>query len=173
MVMGFGYIVVQRLMTFINAPFRNTDMIWIVLPLMITLIAVELYFARYKDEKLGWNTAMSNTLVLVFVSLNLFQYVFTRTKSFTLAISSIGFYIALGVLALGIFLFILEFFHLIPDFIAMTISAHLPINITAYTAIVMVYNQIALDWATIVAWAIMITLLGTVFFLIKKLVPGK
>lgn len=165
-------LLLERFLQLVKAPFVNPDMLWIALPLLLTLIIVELYFGRYRDEKLGWNTALTNTLVLVFVSLNLFQQVFRiEGGSFFRATFSTGFYIALFIFVLGISLFLVDFFHLIPSILAFTISAHLPVNITAYTAIVIVYNMIPLDFATLLAWLAIIIILGALFFVIKLLEP--
>ena len=159
----------HRFAELLGAPFVNPNMLWIALPLLITLIVVELYFARYKEEKLGWNTALTNTLVLVFVSLNLFQHVFkTYSGGFFRVITSTGFFVPLLILVLGILLFFADFFHWLPRKIAFIISAHLPVNITAYTAIVIVYNKIPLDVFTILAWLMLIILLGIIFFFVRR-----
>ena len=160
----------ERFWDIVVGPFKNPEMIWIVIPLLITLLIIEMYFMRYKNERLGWNTALSNTLVLVFVSLNLFQRVFIETRgSLFKATNSTGFLIAFVILALGILLFLVDFFHLVPEGVAFIISAHLPINITDYTAIVIVYSHIPLDLLTILSWLFMIIILGGLFFLLRLL----
>lgn len=165
-------LLLERFVQLVKAPIINPDMLWIALPLLLTLVIIELYFGRYRDEKLGWNTALTNTLVLIFVSLNLFQQVFrSEGGSFFRATFTTGFYIALFIFVLGIVLFLVDFFHTLPRGLAFTISAHLPVNLTAYTAIVLVYNKIPLDFATILAWIAMIIILGIIFFFIKLLEP--
>ena len=162
----------QRFVELVSAPFNNPEMIWITFPLIITLIMIELYFGKYRSERIGWNTALTNTLVLVFVSLSLFQFIFRQEGEMLFKIFYVpSFYIALTILLLGVLLFIIDFFHLIPEGLAFIISAHLPINITAYTAIVLVYTSIPLDLATILAWLLLIIILGVFFFLIKLTLP--
>lgn len=162
----------QRFAELLGGPFVNPSMLWIALPLIVTLIVMELYFGRYREERLGWNTALTNTLVLIFVSLNLFQRVFTTYEGgFFKVIISTGFFVALVVFILGILLFLTDFFHWISKKIAFVISAHLPVNITAYTAVVIVYNQLPLDLMTILAWLLLIVLLGVIFFFVKLTEP--
>ncbi|KYK25219.1 hypothetical protein AYK26_06390 [Euryarchaeota archaeon SM23-78] len=161
-----------RFFQLIRGPIDNPSMIWIALPLLITLIVIELYFKKYKDEKLGWNTALTNTLVLVFVSLNLFQYIFIyHGGRFSRVVISTGFYISLFVFVLGGLLFFTDFFHKLPQKIAFLVSAHLPVNITAYTAVVLVYNQIPLEITTILAWVLLIIIIGLIFFIIRRIEP--
>ncbi|MBW2991264.1 hypothetical protein KY348_06195 [Candidatus Woesearchaeota archaeon] len=158
----------ERFSQLVKAPFTNPNMLWIAVPLIITLVMVELYFGKYREEKMGWNTALTNALVLVFVSLNLFQFIFrVEGEMFFKIFFNQAFYIAFSILLLGILLFFIDFFHLIPEALAFTISAHLPINITAYTAIVIVYSNLPLDFATVLAWLSLIIILGVFFFFVK------
>ena len=167
-------LLLERFVELVSAPVKNPEMIWIALPLILTLVMVELYYGKYKSEKLGWNTALTNALVLVFVSLNLFQFIFVQEGSKFFKIFHVsGFYVALVILLLGILLFFIDFFHTLPESLAFTISAHLPINITAYAAIVMVYNSLPLDFATILAWLALIIILGAFFFFIKLFLPKR
>ena len=45
---------------------------------VVTLI-MTLYFGRHRDEELGWNTAFGNSLTLLFVSIDLFRYIYHLT----------------------------------------------------------------------------------------------
>jgi len=164
--------ILDRFYELVKAPYLNTEMLWIALPLLITLVIVELYFGRYRGERLGWNTALTNTLVLIFVSLNLLQRIFKENNgNWVDMLSSSSFIIALVILVLGIILFFVDFFHVVPKSLAFIFSAHLPINITAYTAIVLVYNKLPLDINTILAWVMLMVVLGGIFFFIKLLEP--
>lgn len=170
--MTFFTNVLYRLAQLAGAPFVNPDMLWIAVPLIVTLIIIEIYFGRYRGEKLGWNSAITNTLVLVFVSLNLFQYIFrSHPGNFFAKMSSTGFFVALLVFVLGVLLFFADFFHWLHKKIAFKISAHLPVNLTAYTAIVIVYNKVPVEWATIVAWLLLILVLAIIFMFVKRAVP--
>ena len=165
-------LVIRRFAELLGGPFVNPNMLWIALPLIITFIAVELYFKKYKEEKIGWNSALTNALVLVFVALNLFQHIFTKYEvGFFRSLLTTGFFITLIILILGILLFFTDFFHRIPEKIAFIVSAHLPINITAYTAIVIVYNQLPVDLPMVVAWLLLILLLKLIFFIVRKIEP--
>jgi len=173
--MGFFTItipgILYRFAQLIGAPFVNPNVLWFALPLIISIIVIELYFGRYKKEELGWNTAVMNALVLIFTSLDLFQYAFGLPKGFFSTLASMPFLVALFVLLLGIGLFLLDFFHKLPRKLAFKISAHLPINLTAYTSLVVVYNGVPIDLMTLIALFIMIIVFTLIFFFIRLLEP--
>jgi len=159
--------VLYRFAQLIAAPFVNPNVLWFSLPLIISLIVIELYFGKYKKEELGWNTAVMNAMVMVFTSLALFQFVFNLHKSFLQTLTSEKFLIALFVFFLGIGLFLLDFFHRLPKKIAFRISAHLPVNLTAYTALIIIYNDIPLDFMTIIALVILMAVFALMFYFVK------
>lgn len=170
--MTFFATLLYRFAQLVGGPFENPQMLWIALPLIITLIVVELYFKKYKDEKLGWNTALTNALVLFFVALNLVQRVFTFYQgSFWSKLISLGFLISFIILIIGITLFFADFFHRIPKKIAFVLSSHLAINMTAYVAIVLVYNRIPLDFFTVLAWLLLIILVKAIFLIVRLAGP--
>ena len=67
---------VNRGVNIVKAPFINQDMLWMLLPLLATLILMEFYLGRYKEEDIGWSEALGNALVLVFVSIDLFRHLY-------------------------------------------------------------------------------------------------
>ena len=106
------------------------------------------------------------------MALNLFQFIFRQEgEKFFKIFHVSGFYIALFILALGILLFFVDFFHALPEGLAFTVSAHLPVNITAYVAIVLVYTGMPLDLVTLLAWLLLVIILGIFFFFVKLLLP--
>ncbi len=163
--------VLYRFAQLLGAPFVNPNVLWFALPLIISIIIIELYFGRYKKESLGWNTAVMNSLVLVFTALDLFQYAFGLQKGFFATLISTAFLVSLFVLFLGVGIFLLDFFHKLPRNIAFKVSAHLPINLIAYTALVVVYNDVPIDLMTMLALILTIIVFALIFFFIRLLEP--
>ena len=52
-----------------SAPFKSMEALWILIPLFIVWIVLEIYFARFKKEELGWNTALANGITLGWLTL--------------------------------------------------------------------------------------------------------
>jgi len=186
--------VTERLLDLLLAPLRYPDLIWILFPMLTGLILMEIYFGRYKEEKLGWNTAVGNALILVFVAIDLFKQIYGIDSNpldvlrtlwdmiyFDIAMTDQMFVttlMAVLVLMYGIFLMFLDFFHVLPEKLAFMMSSSLPINIFAYTAIVVVYSNMSgnayiFSWATIVAAIILFLALGIIFGIMHFLEPTK
>ena len=176
----------DRLYKLITAPLNHEEMVWIVVPLVITTILMRFYFGRYTREKLGWNTAVGNSLVLFFVSLDLLRYINQGNLSTILSNfaelplqSLIAFYVGI----VGFAMFFFDFFHILPKKLAFFLGNSLVINLTAYIAIVLIYTNpigkepslysVPLDPYTVVAAFILFWLLWLLFWLVTLFEPKK
>ncbi|MBN2454332.1 hypothetical protein JXB11_02190 [Candidatus Woesearchaeota archaeon] len=159
-----------------TAIFKNPDMLWIVTPLIITLILMEFYFGRYRKEELGWNSAVGNSLVLVFVSVDLLRQLYSDYFTFAgvggrfpdVAVETL---IALLIGIIGITIMVSDFFHAIPKWLAFKLSSVLIINFLAYFGIAMIYGEIEFNWAIVIAAAMLFVLMDTIFALIHMVEP--
>ena len=170
----------SRFNQIIREPFKNIDVLWILIPLLVTLILLQVYFGRYKKETLGWNTAVGNSLALFFVGMNLFSWlyreqliigIFTNISDPTTAL--IKTLIAILVVCESIYLITINFFHLIPEGMAFKISSPKILNIIGIICIILVYSKtIPLDlltlWASILLFIIILLVGGA----IKAILPG-
>ena len=152
----FFPVVWLRIQELVLAPYHNPQMIWIVIPLATTLLLMEFYFGRYIDEELGWNTAFGNSIVLLFVSLDLLRFLYGDVSKLA-TIFSAGFglpaktVIALAIGVLGILLMFFNFFHFLPKKLAFWVSSALPINLVAYISLSIVYSKVTIDIFTLFA----------------------
>lgn len=138
--------VVEKTVEIIKAPVinRDTGLLWIITPLIITMFLMEFYFGRYNKEELGWNSAVANSLVLIFVSVDLFRYIYGGGNlSFdTLSNMTTQTFIACIVAINGIWFLYVNFFHILPKRFAFIMSSALPINLIAYISIIFVYTNL-------------------------------
>lgn len=147
--------VIASLWDIISAPLHHTHMQWIVIPLVVTFCLTEFYFFRHPDEELGWNAALMNSLVLVFIAIDLTKTIFHEQPPLAVArlfLTSLStgehlssFLVISFIGCLGLFLAIVNYFHMLPRRIAFIISSHPIINYIAYVAIVIVYSEKAGD----------------------------
>jgi hypothetical protein len=170
-----------RIHDLILSPAENPDMLWTLIPMMIALILMQIYFGRNKDEALGWNTAFGNSIALIFISVSLLHGVFlssgqesfsafldSATQSTDIRIAIIAF-----VFLYGIFLSMISFFHWLPEKLAFFIMNGISINVTAYVAIVLVNSaNIALDWTTILAALVIFIAVYLASLLIRGFIPA-
>ena len=70
-----------RFLEMVFVTIQKKETLEILIPLMITLFLVQLYFGRNKDEQIGWNTAYANCIVLLFVIAHLGTYVYEKYGS--------------------------------------------------------------------------------------------
>jgi len=142
---------------------------WEVLPLAIITILIIAYFQLYKNEKPGWNTYLSNSLVLIFISVSLIKFVYTMDAdgiaNFTdFPSKTVAIIILIG---LGIFLTKFNFEHLLPEKYAIPISSPITINLIAYAVILFVHSESSLKWINLVSLIIIVVGLSILFNLIK------
>jgi hypothetical protein len=156
------------------APFYNQDMLWIAIPLLIATLFMTLYFGRYEEEELGWNTAFGNTMVFVFVAINLIKEMYKQGGSFeALFETRLYFLMTVGLTAAGIFLMFVTYFHLIPKRLAFFLFSAPPINVSIYVAMAIVYANVPTDRLTAfagLAFLILILLIGKALQFLLSLV---
>ena len=144
------------------APIKNPEILWITLPLILTMTLIELYFSKHEDESLGWNTAISNSLVLVFVGIDLIRWIVNNYHK----IFGVKLLVSIVILLLGMFTMYLNFNHKIPEKIAFILFSTTPINMIAYVAIVFVYTFIPIDLSALVAGLVLVLMVMGIFHVI-------
>ncbi|MBW3002163.1 hypothetical protein KY338_03330 [Candidatus Woesearchaeota archaeon] len=163
----------QRLIELLEAPAVNPSMIWMITPLIVALVLMTFYFGKWTRDELGWNTAVGNSIVLLFVSIDLFRYVFNLSSPGSIInyeLHPISTIICIIVAVEAVTLMLTSFFKALPKSITFFICAPLPVNLQAYIAISIVYTNITLDWFTLLA---VIVLFIVLYFFVKLLQFGE
>jgi hypothetical protein len=164
-------------------------MLWIIFPLFFTLIVMEFYYDSHRDEELGWGAAVANSLILIFVAIDLIKTSFGHVTpwgvlkivalaTFSDAPLGIEPQVALLIVFLGtvgLTVTLVNYFHMLPRKMMFVVSGHPPINFLAYFAIAIVYsthseNPIPFDLATLVAGVLLFVLICLGVFGVKKLI---
>ncbi len=144
----------DRVLELILAPVANPDMFWLVIPLIIVTFFMTLYFGRYKYEELGWNTATSNSLVLLFISIDLLRYIYYSVDSGSMqsyALYPTESLISLAILAISLLMITANYHHKIRKNVAFFVSSPITINTIAYVVMAVVYSLIPPDTTTFFA----------------------
>lgn len=176
-----------RFATFIIAPFIYPGMWWLLIHLVLTFLLFEFYFERHNNEDLGWSAALANSIVAIFISMELLRALYHHEGSpfnvlamvfkdfMTLPFFADKTIIILLVTllgALGILTAVVNYFHYLPRKMAFIISGHKTINLLAYFLIVVVWRfthekPLPIDGVTIFAYAMFGALLWGIIFLIN------
>jgi hypothetical protein len=166
---------IERFAQLLFAPSTHPDLGWIVVPLLVIIVLMTLYFSKYRDEELGWNTALGNSMILVFVSLDLLRVLFNRSVPGSVAnvVGDVGAVVLIGLLFVGgVLLLFVNFTHLLPKSIAYVASSPLQVNVSAYVVITIIYSGVPIDVLTVLAGSIFLVVLLLVFsgigFLTRK-----
>jgi hypothetical protein len=153
-----------RFTELVMAPVNEPAMVWFAAPLVIATLMMALYFGRYRKEELGWNSAFANTMVFLFVSIDLIRQMYESVAPFSwLNILNSPLYLSLTVALAGfsIFSMIVVYYHLLPKNIAFKIFSDLPVNIALYAIMTVIYAGVPADLNTLVA-AILLFLIAWV-----------
>ena len=160
-------IVFPRIIELLQVPLSKPFTLWEIVPLFVTMFITELYFARNQDEELGWNTALGNSMVLMFVGASILRY---QAITGVLTISSLKTVVPILLIFFSFILAFLDFFHMIPQFIAFKLSSKLPLNYLAYLVVVYAYTTIPFNSITIIAAVALFVMLMVFFLLVKHII---
>lgn len=165
----FVFLVLERFIQLVSAPLTDPRMLWSAIPLFIATIFMTLYFGKYQQEQLGWNTAFGNTMVFLFVSIGIIQYLFyaNGVGSWNNVLES-GFNltITLGLLGASTVLMLITYYHLLPKGIAFFLFSAAPVNVSVYVLMTIVYTGVPADRVTLGA---AVLLFAVIFAFLRSL----
>lgn len=160
----------------VDAPFKTPEMLWMLIPIIVSLVMIEFYFGRYKEEELGWNTAFGNALVMTFVSIDLFRHNYepdSMTVLSALQSNDPKILIAMVLFGFAVLLVLIDYFHFLPKKIAYAISSGPFIQMIALLGIIIVYSDnIPLGWTTLLACIILFLIANLILNIIYWIVPS-
>ncbi|MFQ5620385.1 MAG: hypothetical protein ACE5FT_00920 [Candidatus Nanoarchaeia archaeon] len=160
-----------RTLQIIVVPTIERDILWIIAPLIFGLIMIQMYFGKYKTEQLGWNTAYSNTISLMWVTFLLFKFM-DDSYGLQTAWDTPGLHgQMLLVSSVGVLTLALAFFnyqHLLPKWIAFFLSSAVPTSIIAYLTIVVVMGRIPVDNITLISGLILFLIVDVIFRIYRR-----
>ncbi len=155
-----------RFVELLQAPLSEPDMLWFAIPLIIATVMMALYFGRYRREELGWNTAFANAMVFIFVSIDIIRRMYESSMPYSWANiwgNPLYLMITVALSGFGVLSMLVIYYHLLPKQVAFRLFSNLPVNITIYVLMCVVYAGVTLDYFTalagillfIVAWIIL------------------
>ncbi len=166
----FVELIVPRSIEIISKPAVHKSLLWVIAPLLITLILIQLYFGRYKNEELGWNTAFGNSISLLWVTTTLFRFIYEKNNgSFSTSIvSNNEEAILILILALwAITSIFLQFYHVLPRKIDFLIYSSIPVYVTSILFVILIIGDVALDLVTLFSSILILLVFSAVFALIR------
>jgi uncharacterized membrane protein YecN with MAPEG domain len=164
MVIYQGTTLTAALENFVITPFQSSEILTSVLPLVVGAIVIELYFGRYKQEELGWNTSVGNAVIWGTTGLNLLLTT-EMNQNETLA--------AFSLLGLSLLIGYMDFFHKWPDTIAFVVSSSGIVYTLAYIVVVMAKTSMPVSTTSMKAAGILFVAVNIGFKLMQSMEPSR
>jgi len=154
----------QTFIEFLYAPLIYPTMLWIVIPVILAILLMELYFHKYPREGIGHHKSLENTVFLLFISFDLIRYIIINNPI------QIKTYIT-GIFVIGaIIISAMDFLHKLPTHLIFNSSSKLIIAYFSYITIILVYSDILTPFSVLHAITIIlsIALFLLTIFMVKK-----
>ncbi len=150
--------VMQRFWQLVYFPAEHPEFLPSLIPIFLGLLVIELYFGKYTFEELGWNSAVSNAVLLLATGLTLI----IRLNLMS-APSGARYVVAYAILVIGSVILVLNFYHLWAPTLAFSVSSGFVVYTAVYVAIAWVYEGLPVDINTGAA-AVLLAVSFYVFF---------
>ena len=151
-----------------TAPSRDLSILWILTPIILFWFLLEIYFGRFKQEKLGWNSAMGNGLSMFWIVVISLRALFSE-KLILFTVGKLIFISLIGMYAL--FIIYISFSHKMRKKVSFLIASPTPVYFLSAIAILWIYGLIEMS-----RWIILDLVILYIFILIfeailKKIIP--
>ena len=68
--------ILEAFSAILASPFKELSVWWYLTPIFILWLVLEVYFGKYKKEKLGWNTSLGNGITLTWINIESIRFLF-------------------------------------------------------------------------------------------------
>jgi hypothetical protein len=147
--------------------FKEASLWWYLAPVFLLWIVLELYFGKYKKEKLGWNTSLGNGISLTWISLESMRFLFQTRPEY--------FWYKFGVIILIMFyaflIVYLSFTHKLSAKITYALASPSPMYFLSMVTILWGHGVLIVTWWVLLDLFILYLIIALIFAIIKKVVP--
>lgn len=167
--------ILPRTIEIVSKPTLFKSLLWVIAPLFITLILIQLYFGRYKNEELGWNTAFGNSVSLLWVTTTLFRFIYEKNDGNLLNTFLLNKEesILISILALwAITSVFLQFYHVLPKKVDFLIYSSIPVYATSILLVILIIGNVALDLVTLISSIFILLIISGFFALIRHYIKA-
>ena len=151
-----------------SAPFRDPSVLWLLIPIILFWIVIEIYFVKYKQEKIGWNTALGYGLSMFWIVVISFKTLFENNFEL-FSIDKLIFLIIIT--AYSIFIIFVSFTHRLKEKIFFLFVSPNLIYYLFGIAILLVHGLISLGLWVIIDLIILYIIILIIEFILRKLIP--
>lgn len=157
---GFGEI--------FSAPLKDLSILWLLTPVILFWLILEIYFGRYKKEALGWNTALGNGLNLFWIVIISLRALFLKGSEL-FSIDKLIFVIFIAIYSA--FIIFISFTHKIKEKIFFLFASPAIIYYLSGIGILWIHNLITISFWVIIDLIILYLVILILETILKKFIP--
>jgi hypothetical protein len=168
--------ILQGFGTIFTSPAKDWSVLWLIAPIILFWIILEIYFDKHKKESLGWNTALGNGLSLFWVAISSVRLVVTEmfshdiTQSFGQDIFWRTFWI-FAIFAYSLFIISVSFSHKMKTSFFYPLASPTPIYFLSMVIVLLSYGVLGFTWVILLDLAILYGIILGIEMLIKHFIP--
>jgi len=152
----------------IIAPTKDASIWWLLTPIIFFWLIIEIYFGRYKTEKLGWNTALGNGLSMFWVVIISSKSLFNKDLELfsfdkTIFIFAIAFY--------ALFIIVISFTHKIKESVFFLIASPSAIYYLSAIAVLWIHDLLVLNRWIMIDLILLYIIILIIETILKKIIP--
>jgi hypothetical protein len=160
----------------VTGPFVVLEMLWVIVPILFMIFLLTFYLTEHENEKNGWRDALTNSVALCFVSIDLLRTLYNQTSPASIEnlfkepwlLLFIGF-----ILFQGLFFAYSSFRHQLPKLILKFITSPIGVYVQTYVVTVLVYTQTSPTIHTISAILLLYLCVSWILFVFSDYVRKK
>lgn len=141
------------------APVRHPEMLPSLIPIILGAVVIELYFGKYSQEELGWNTSVGNSIIWIATGVNLL---------INSSLEAVERNAALFLIIVGAGLGYMNFFHKWSSTVAFVVSSAGIVYSLAYIIVVLVKTGIPINSTSMKASLIFLVGVNIAFKIIQS-----
>jgi hypothetical protein len=146
---------------------KDHSLWWFLAPVFLLWLLLELYFGKYKREKLGWNTSLGNGVTLTWISVESMRFLFEKQPS--------NFWFKFGIImAIILYAMLIVYFafsHKLSAKVTYAMASPSPVYFLSAVTILWGHGVLIVTWWVLLDLIILYTLLAIIFGIIKKIMP--
>lgn len=150
--------------------FVDPSLFWYLGPILFFWFVLEIYFSKYKSEKLGWNTALGNGLSVFWILIISMKFLFDNDRD---NFEWTKFIAILVMMIYAIFIIVNSFSHKLRDKLSFLLASPTATYYISGVAILWTYGKLDITRWVLLDLVIFYGFVLFISFLLKKLIKGK
>ena len=152
-----------------SSPFRDLSILWLLIPIILFWLVMEVYFGRYKEEKLGWNSALGYGLSMFWIVVISFKTIFENNFEL-FSIDKLLFVIFVAVYS--VFIIFVSFTHRLKAKIFFLFTSPTIVYYLFAIALLLVNDLLNISFWVIIDLVILYIIILIFELILKKLIPA-